>query len=266
MLAIAERRRALARMDGEQAASEALRPLLDTLAMQADDAAARDRLALYRPLLEVPPGQRHVCAHLGQSIDGHIATRDGRSRGLNGAQNLDHLHRLRALSDAIIVGAATVIADDPALTTRRVTGPNPVRVILDGRGRLDAHHRICHDGEAATLILTGRDDAPDRIGQAEVVRLPRDGHGHLAPEAIFACLAGRGLDVLFVEGGGITVSWLLGTGLLDRLQITIAPVLLGDGVRGLTLASVGSVEEAPRPPVRQFRLGPDRLWDFALRR
>ena len=293
LLAIAEHRRELAaahraepgqapspRLDAMLARAEMDAKAMDAKAMDAratdasaaaaadsrtDEPSPAELIALYRPLLSVAPGNRHVSAHLGQSIDGHIATRDGRSRGLNGDGNLDHLHRMRALSDAIVVGAGTVIADDPALTTRRVAGRNPVRVVLDGRGRIDARYRICRDGDAPTLILSGRARTAGRIGRAEVMPLPRDGEGRPDVATALTRLGERGLHVIFVEGGGITVSRLLQAGLLDRLQITIAPVLFGGGVRGLSLASVGRVEEALRPPVRQFRLGPDRLWDFALK-
>lgn len=262
--AAAQREATTAQRADLQPAGQLIDASLAQAAIRVDEPELRDLVSLYRPLLTVPPGRRYVSAHLGQSIDGLIATRDGQSRGLNGCQNLDHLHRMRALSDAIVVGAGTVLADDPALTTRRVEGRHPVRVILDGRGRIDARYRVCHDGEAPTLILTGRADAPTQIGQAEVVRLPRDPRGHLLVPAIFDCLAGRGLDVAFIEGGGVTVSRLLEAGVLDRLQITIAPVVFGEGVKGLSLAGIGCVDEALRPPVRQFTLGPDRLWDFTL--
>ena len=282
MLAIAERRRKLARArqgaparpvgpladghdDGHD--GELARGLTATLAEAetcALDTDTRELLALYRPLLTAPPGTRYVSAHLGQSIDGHIATPDGRSYGLNDDRNLDHLHRMRALSDAIVVGAGTVIADDPQLTTRRVSGRNPVRVVLDGRGRIDARYRLCQDGAAPTLILSGRAQAAGRIGRAEVIPLPRDGEGRPDVNTALTRLGERGLHVLFVEGGGITVSRLLQAGLLDRLHITIAPVLFGSGVRGLSLDGIGCVDEALRPPVRQFALGLDLLWDFAL--
>lgn len=220
--------------------------------------------ALYAPLLTLAPATVHVCAHLGQSIDGRIATRDGLSRGLNHDENLDHLHRMRALCDAIVVGAGTVLADDPLLTTRRVAGEDPVRVVIDGRGRLEASHGLCRDGQAPTLIVTGRPDGPARIGKAEVIRLPAGADGRLSPATIVAALARRGLHAIFVEGGGITVSRFLEAGVLDHLQLTIAPVVIGNGVRGLTLASAPAIDAALRPPVRQFAMGPDRLWDFTL--
>jgi len=260
-LAIAAlRRQAAAR--GEQTPQAAVDAALEGVAASARSDAQRAMVALYRPLLAAPPGRRYVSAHLGQSIDGRIATRDGSSRGLNGEENLVHLHRMRALSDAIIVGAGTVLADDPQLTTRLVPGSNPVRVVLDRRGRVAPTFGVCTDGCAPTLILTGPTNSGRRhVGDAEVVELPLDGDS-LHPDAVLEYLASRGLDVVFIEGGGVTVSRFLEAGRLDRLQVTIAPVVFGAGVRGLTLESVACVDDAIRPPARQFALGCDRLWDF----
>ena len=77
-----------------------------------------------------------VIGQLGQSLDGCVATRSGDSCFINGPEILTHLHRLRALSDAVIVGAGTVACDNPRLTTRHVSGPHPTRVLLDPTLRL----------------------------------------------------------------------------------------------------------------------------------
>src|ERR1700704_2740400 len=71
-----------------------------------------------------------VVGQIGQSLDGRAATATGHSHYINGAEGLDHLHRLRALMDAVVVGVATALADDPLLTVRRVCGPHPARGIL----------------------------------------------------------------------------------------------------------------------------------------
>jgi diaminohydroxyphosphoribosylaminopyrimidine deaminase / 5-amino-6-(5-phosphoribosylamino)uracil reductase len=78
-----------------------------------------------------------VIAQLGQSLDGRIATISGESRDINGAAALDHLHRLRAHVDAVVVGAGTIVADDPQLSVRRVAGKSPARVAIDPKGRLN---------------------------------------------------------------------------------------------------------------------------------
>ena len=82
-----------------------------------------------------------VIGQLGQTLDGRIATAVGHSHYVNGAVALDHLHRLRALVDAVVVGAGTVTADDPSLTVRRVDGDNPVRVVLTPEAECRARER-----------------------------------------------------------------------------------------------------------------------------
>src|SRR6201991_2834844 len=79
-----------------------------------------------------------VVGQLGQSLDGRIATETGHSHYINGPAGLAHLHRLRALVDAVVVGIGTALADNPQLTVRRVSGPHPARVVIDTRGRLPA--------------------------------------------------------------------------------------------------------------------------------
>lgn len=227
--------------------------------------AARQLLALYLPLFQPRLKQPYVVAHLGQSLDGCIAARDGGSIDLNDSPNIDHLHRLRALSDAILVGAGTVAADNPQLTTRRVPGDHPIRVILDPRRRLDGDYRLFHDTTTPTVLVClescPRQPAP---GRAELLPLPgRDDRLDLS--ALLIALQSRGLKRLFVEGGGITVSRFLQAGLLDRLQITVAPIMLGCGRSGLQLPGASDMQHSLRPASRRFDMGRDVLFDFDLR-
>ena len=96
-----------------------------------------------------------VVGQLGQSLDGRIATISGHSHYINGPEDIERLHRLRALVDAVVVGAGTVAADDPRLTVRKVEGANPVRVALDPRGDLDPERAMFTDGAAPTLWMKG---------------------------------------------------------------------------------------------------------------
>ncbi|MEZ5583447.1 MAG: RibD family protein [Candidatus Competibacteraceae bacterium] len=189
---------------------------------------------LYLPLLSAIGQQPLVVGHLGQSLDGHIATVNGQSSQLNGPENIIHLHRMRALCDAIVVGAGTVAADDPQLTTRLVPGENPVRVILDPALRLQNDYRVFTDGMAQTIVVCAEDQAKSKTmcGQAPLVRIPVC-ERRLMLSAALKALHERGLHLLFVEGGGVTVSDFLQAGLLDRLQIAVAPLVIGSGRPGI---------------------------------
>src|SRR6202142_3907459 len=107
--------------------------------------AASEFWRLYAPVAGGQADPAYVIGQLGQSLDGRIATPTGRSHYINGPEAIRHLHRLRALVDAVIVGAGTVIADDPRLTVRLVEGPSPARVAIDPTGRLPATARIFAD-------------------------------------------------------------------------------------------------------------------------
>ncbi|NJN46400.1 MAG: RibD family protein [Candidatus Competibacteraceae bacterium] len=221
---------------------------------------------LYLPLLNAAGQQPLVVGHLGQSLDGHIATANGQSSQLNGPENIIHLHRLRALCDAILVGAGTVAADDPQLTTRLVSGDNPVRVVIDPMARLQSDYRIFNDGLAQTILLCAEDKAKSQkmLGQAPVVSIPaRD--RRLMLSSVLDALHERGLYLIFVEGGGVTVSDFLQDGLLDRLQITLAPLVIGSGRPGIRLPMVSTLADSIRPNVRIFRMGQDILFDCDLR-
>ena len=94
----------------------------------------------------------YVLGRMAQSLDGRIATASGASHWISGPEDIVHTHRLRALFDAVVVGAGTVRADDPQLTTREGEGPSPVRVVLDTNRRLDARYRVFRDGPETLLF------------------------------------------------------------------------------------------------------------------
>jgi diaminohydroxyphosphoribosylaminopyrimidine deaminase / 5-amino-6-(5-phosphoribosylamino)uracil reductase len=222
--------------------------------------------AIYLPFCTAPPGRGIVVAHLGQSLDGRIATLSGASRWVTGAADIAHNHRMRALADAVVIGAGTLRSDDPQLTVRACPGRNPLRVVLDTNRVLDGNYRVFRDGAAPTLLICAADRcaAGERLGAAEIVGLPRAGE-RLAPPAIVAELMRRGLRRIFVEGGGVTVSRFLAAGCLDRLQLTISPLIIGSGRPSITLPAIEDIGEGLRPRVRRFDLGEDVMFECIFR-
>jgi diaminohydroxyphosphoribosylaminopyrimidine deaminase / 5-amino-6-(5-phosphoribosylamino)uracil reductase len=234
--------------------------------LPADD-SRRDLLELYLPISSATAARPITIGHLGQSLDGFIATPSGDSCFVTGPQNILHLHRLRALSDAVIVGACTAESDNPRLTTRLVAGRNPLRVVLDPRFRLSSTLRVFSDGEARTVRAcavgsAGAGPARDRgedILEVEV----RD--GSLDLKDLLNKLRERGCSRIFVEGGGVTVSSFLEAGLLDRLHLAVAPLLIGDGRSAIRLAPRTRLQDCMKLNQRVYRSGNDILFDCDLR-
>jgi riboflavin-specific deaminase-like protein len=163
----------------------------------------------------------------------------------------------------VIAGAGTVTADDPQLTNRLVPGGSPLRVILDPSRRLSDRFRVFADPSARTLYLTARSRiAPGehRLGHADIVAVD-DAPGGIDLGMVRQLLRDRGCTRIFVEGGGVTVSAFLEANLLDRLHVTIAPMIIGDGRPAIRLPKPAALSHCHRPRYRVFRMGPDVLFD-----
>ncbi len=235
-------------------------------ALTADDPRG-DLLGLYLPISSATLARPITIGHLGQSLDGFIATQSGDACSVTGPENILHLHRLRALCDAVVVGAGTVAADNPRLTTRLVAGSNPLRVILDPVCRLPAAHTVFNDGEAPTLRVCAAGTpavAQARARGEEVLEVAAcDGALDLAD--LLRQLRALGCSRIFVEGGGVTVSSFLQADLLDRLHIAIAPLLIGEGRPAIRMPPRLRLQDCLRPRHRVYRAGADILFDCDLR-
>jgi diaminohydroxyphosphoribosylaminopyrimidine deaminase/5-amino-6-(5-phosphoribosylamino)uracil reductase len=218
---------------------------------------------LFGPLRKGTVDDLVVVGQLGQSLDGRIATESGHSKFINGPAGLVHLHRLRSLVDAVVVGVGTAIADDPQLTVRRVVGPQPARVLIDPNGRLGAGARMFADNGIRRLLITAQGTHCLPPSGVEVVALPVV-DGQIAPSGILAALAGRGMRRILIEGGANTVSRFLVAGCLDRLHVTVAPIILGGGGPGLILPPLERADQAPRMPIRVHKIDDDVLFDCDL--
>lgn len=231
------------------------------------DDERRASIDLYLPFCSATAARPMTLAHLGESLDGFIATHTGESQWVTGRENVVHMHRLRALCDAVIVGPGTVAADDPRLTTRLVPGTNPLRVVIDPGRRLGDQLRVFTDDSAETLYVCARDlirTGEQRFGRAVILGIGGDADSLDLVELI-RVLRGRGCTRVFIEGGGVTVSSFLQAGLLDRLHLAIAPLLIGDGRAAIRFPAPAALGDCDRPRYRVFRMGGDVLFDCDLR-
>jgi diaminohydroxyphosphoribosylaminopyrimidine deaminase/5-amino-6-(5-phosphoribosylamino)uracil reductase len=219
--------------------------------------------SIFEPIVTACPNRPFVVAQLGQSLDGRIATASGASRWINSASALDHLHRLRAHVDAVVVGVGTITADDPFLTVRRVAGHQPARVVIDPNGRLDPNARCLSSDGARCFVVKGKDGPVPRGAEPLLVESLGDS---LEPAAIAEALFRLGLKKILIEGGAKTVSHFIDARMVDRIHLLVAPVILGSGIQGLSLAPIGGLDEALRPETRVHILDDgDVLFDCNLR-
>jgi len=231
----------------------------------ASDSACRAMADLFLPLLAPLPADRPlVVAHLAQSLDGRIARADGESHWITGEADLDHTHRLRALCDAVLVGAETVVHDDCRLTVRRCTGPQPIRVVLDPSGRVPRDRHVFSDGAAPTLWLCAEGSTDCSAPGVTCVHLPVV-DGMFQAGALLEQLYARDIRRVFVEGGGCTVAYLIQAGVLDRLHLAVAPLLMGEGRNTLSMALGTGLSSCPRPQVSVHPMGQDWLFDCDFR-
>jgi diaminohydroxyphosphoribosylaminopyrimidine deaminase / 5-amino-6-(5-phosphoribosylamino)uracil reductase len=176
----------------------------------------------------------HVTLKAAATLDGKLADVHGTSKWITGPVARAHAHRLRAESDAIVVGITTALRDDPALNVRlgRPWPREPYRVVLDTGARLDAHARLIHSGTPARALVAVGEDAPvARVADLEaagasVLRCPAR-QGRVDPAAVLQGLFEREVRAVLVEGGGETHAAFVDVGLVDRVALFVAPLLLG---------------------------------------
>lgn len=191
----------------------------------------------------------YVLLKYAQTVDGRIATARGDSKWISGEAERRVSHALRAACDAVLVGSGTVRQDDPQLTVRMVPGASPMRVVLDSSLRIPLTAQVFSE-DAPTVVFTGVDADPRRGAELRAagvaVRTVPAGPGGVDVAAVLAELRGIGVRSLMVEGGAAVITSLLTAGLVDRLVVSVSPILIGAGVEAVGDLGIGRVIDGVR--------------------
>ncbi len=186
----------------------------------------------------------YVVLKYAQTLDGRIATSTGDSKWISGEPERVVSHGLRAACDCVMVGVGTVIRDDPELTVRMVAGASPMRAVLDTNLRIPLQAKILEPGAATTVFTTERSDPRRRAELRERgvrVEVTEEHAGRVSIGAALAALRSSGTESVLVEGGAEVITALLAGGLVDRIIVGIAPVVIGAGTEAVNSLGVRTV-------------------------
>jgi diaminohydroxyphosphoribosylaminopyrimidine deaminase/5-amino-6-(5-phosphoribosylamino)uracil reductase len=214
-------------------------------------------------------GRPFITVKYAQSLDGRIATSQGNSRWISSEASRRLAHRLRAQHDAVMVGIGTVLADDPLLTVRAVKGRNPLRIVLDSRLRTPRNSQVLQ-GEAKTLIVTTDAHAKKKVNTIQkqgkvVLSVQRDTKGRVELKTLIQVLAEWGISSILVEGGREVITSLLKGGLVNRMVIITAPLIVGKGIEGIGDLGITELKQAIRPSSSKVStVGEDVIFDLRL--
>lgn len=203
-----------------------------------------------RTATQSAPTRPTVTLSYAQTLDGRVATLDGGSRWVSCPDSLRFAHETRAAHDAILVGAGTVLNDDPSLTVRLIEGRSPLRVVLDSSLAVPPAAKVLADGAASGTLIATTDRAPEgRLQQiralgARVLVLPRDGGGRVDLSVLLRELGALGVGSVMVEGGAAVITSFLKERLVDRLAVCVAPKILGSGIEAVGDLGIRAMDDA----------------------
>lgn len=214
-------------------------------------------------LKKAATGDVWVTLKIAQTLDGRIASITGHSQWISGKQSLRYAHLLRATHDGVLVGSSTVHEDDPMLTVRHVSGRNPVRIVLDTNFGISADCKLLNSpNDAATWVFGAPEDGklPDWANRPNVrlFIVKRDKQGRVDLPTVLKTLAAEGIGSLMVEGGSQIWTSFLDHKLVDKIEMVVAPIILGHGIDSIQDLGILKVHDAIRlEPHRWRKIGQD---------
>ncbi len=212
-------------------------------------------------------GRPFVTLSYAQSLDGCIAARRGEALSLSGPQSLIFTHKLRAGNDAILVGIGTVLSDNPRLNVRLVNGKSPRPIVVDSQVRIPLESKLLHQNTLTPWVIAATEPEPERrkaveSSGAEILTTACNFRGQVDLCAMLEKLGELGVNSLMVEGGARIITNFLLERLANFMVLTVAPVVIFGGLRGVSDLGRSDPDDLPRLRDPQHKwLGKDLiLW------
>jgi len=188
----------------------------------------------------------YVILKAGMSLDGKVATASGESQWITCEASRAHVHQLRNNYMGIMVGINTVITDNPLLTCRKSGGRNPIRIIVDSRLRIPINSRVLHgQNENQTIIATTHLADPEKIKELQdmgvKIFIAKSVNGKVNLESLMTFLGKSGIDSVLLEGGPTLNYSALAAGIVDKVMIYTAPMIIG-GMASKTVVEGEGIE------------------------
>ena len=186
---------------------------------------------------------------IGQSLDGKIALNNGNSHYINEKESITYLHCLRSISDGVLVGVNTIIKDDPFLTTRKIKGLNPIRLIIDPSLKLTNKYNIFKDNNKNIIFTNSSKEK--KLNNSTIIKFPKKNF----TLSVYKYLRKTSLKTILIEGGPITLSHFIENKFLNYMQFIISPTVIGSGIDSIKLKPISNLKNAIRTKNTINRLG-----------
>mgnify|MGYP003335501843 FL=1 len=192
---------------------------------------------------------RVFIGQIGQSLDAKIALNNGNSHYINEKESITYLHCLRSISDGVLVGVNTIIKDNPLLTTRKIKGQNPTRLIVDPSLKLTNKYKIFKDKNTNIVFTTS--NKTKNLNNTTIVKLPKKDF----TLSVYKFLKKTSLKYILIEGGPTTLSHFIEQNLINYMQFIISPTLIGSGINSVKLKPITNLKKAIRRKSNFAKLG-----------
>ncbi len=219
----------------------------------------------------IKTGMPYITVKYAQTLDGRIATKSGDSQWISSEASRRYVHRLRSMNQGIMVGAGTVVADNPQLTVRHVRGKNPFRIIVDSKLRIPIKSSVLTDANVClTIIATTSSVSAAKMAAAKkcgaaVLVVKKDKNGKVSLRDLLRKLGKREIVSVLVEGGSEIITSLLKAGLVDKMIIPIAPMIVGKGLEAIGDLNINKISKAIRfSSFKTMKRGDDIIFEGTI--